>query len=355
MHQIDLTRADLNLLVVFEALFPDRHVGLAAKQLFLPQLATSHALGRLRELFNDPLFVRNPRGIEPTPRGRELAQPVADALAQIRGFLSPAAPFDAAKLQRAFKIAAHDYAMTVLVAPLVAILRAEAPGVDLRCVRIPPANVIDTPDHGELDCALGGFHGIAAERVTRTALFSDRFVGVARRDHPSLRRGRMTLEDFVATPQVLVSAGGEVRGGIDEAPASAGYQRRVALSTPSFLALPLIVETTDLVGVLPERLALRLSAATPLNAFELPIDVEPMTCSMLALAPIASSRKCCGSSIESALLSACHAPPLPGKDCKNQGLRVPACKPSQRAAMCNCTSDNLALISSGFSDAQLRI
>ena len=97
----------------------------------------------------------------------------------------------------------------------------------------------------------------------------------------------MTLKDFVATPQVLVSAGGEVRGGIDEALASAGHQRRVVLSTPSFLALPRIVETTDLVGVLPERLALRLSAAAPLTAFELPIDVEPMTCSMLALAPIA--------------------------------------------------------------------
>jgi DNA-binding transcriptional LysR family regulator len=287
MHQIDLARADLNLLVVFEALFADRHVGRAAKRLCLSQSATSHALGRLRELFNDPLFVRNPRGIEPTPRGRELAQPIAEALAQIRGFLSPVAAFDPATLQRIFKIAAHDYAMTVLVAPLIAILRAEAPGVDLRCVSMPPADVIEALDRGTLDCALGGFHGIAAERVTRTLLFSDRFVGVARRDHPGLRRGRMTLKDFVATPQVLVSADGEVRGGIDEALASAGHQRRVVLSTPSFLALPWIVETTDLVGVLPERLALRLSAGAPLTAFELPIDVEPMTCSMLALAPIA--------------------------------------------------------------------
>jgi DNA-binding transcriptional LysR family regulator len=238
-------------------------------------------------LFNDPLFVRNPRGIEPTPRGRELAQPIANALAQIRGFLSPVAPFDAATLRRVFKIAAHDYAMTVLVAPLVATLRAEAPGVDLRCVSMPPADVIDALDRGTLDCALGGFHGIAAERVTRTMLFSDRFVGVARRDHPGLRKGKMSLKEFVATPQVLVSAGGEVRGGIDEALASTGHQRRIVLSTPSFLALPAIVETTDLVGVLPERLVSRLSAAAALTAFELPIDVEPMTCSMLALAPIA--------------------------------------------------------------------
>jgi DNA-binding transcriptional LysR family regulator len=287
MHQIDLARADLNLLVVFEALFADRHVGRAAKRLCLSQSATSHALGRLRALFDDPLFVRNPRGIEPTPRGRELAQPIAEALGQIRGFLSPVTPFDPATLRRTFRIAAHDYAMTVLVAPLVAILRAEAPGVDLRCVSMPPSDVIEALDRGTLDCALGGFHGIAAERVTRTVLFSDRFVGVARRDHPGLRKGKMSLKDFVATPQVLVSAGGEVRGGIDEALASAGHRRRVVLSTPSFLALPSIVETTDLVGVLPERLALRLRAAAALTAFELPIEIAPMTCSMLALAPIA--------------------------------------------------------------------
>lgn len=112
MHQIDLARADLNLLVVFEALFADRHVGRAAKRLCLSQSATSHALGRLRELFNDPLFVRNPRGIEPTPRGRELAQPIADALAQIRGFLSPVETEKAAFIDQL--ICVNDETVTLL-------------------------------------------------------------------------------------------------------------------------------------------------------------------------------------------------------------------------------------------------
>src|SRR4051794_5197038 len=115
MHQIDLSRGDLNLLVVFETLFQERHVGRAARRMALSQSATSHALGRLRQLFEDPLFVRNPRGVEPTSRGRELAEPIARALAQIRSVMAPTEAFDPAKLRRTFRIAAHDYAIAVLI------------------------------------------------------------------------------------------------------------------------------------------------------------------------------------------------------------------------------------------------
>ena len=286
MHQIDLTRIDLNLLVVFEALLQERHVGRAAKRLSLSQSATSHALGRLRNLFDDPLFARNPRGIEPTPRGRELAKPVADALSQLRQLLSPTAAFDPATLRRTFTIATHDYAFAVLMPSLMAELRTQAPGVDLRCVSIHPAKVIDCLDRGELDFALGGFIGIKSERVTRTLLFSDRFVGVARRGHPRLKNGRMSLKDFVVLPHVLMSPGGESRGDIDQALASLGVERRVAITAPNFLALPFIIEKADIIGVLPERLALRTAETASITLFQLPIKVDPVECNVLALAPL---------------------------------------------------------------------
>jgi DNA-binding transcriptional LysR family regulator len=92
MHEIDLTRCDLNLLVVFEALMRERHVGRAAERLFLSQSATSHALGRLREMLGDPLFVRHPKGVEPTVRAHELSQPIADALVRVRAIMTPQAP-----------------------------------------------------------------------------------------------------------------------------------------------------------------------------------------------------------------------------------------------------------------------
>lgn len=287
MHQIDLTRVDLNLLVVFDALMRERHVGRAAARLSLSQSATSHALGRLRALFDDPLFVRHPRGIEPTPRGRDLAQPVSDALSQLRQVLSPASAFDPATLRRTFTIATHDYALAVLMPSLMADLRIHAPGVDLRCVSIHPSEVIGGLDRGELDFALGGFIGIKAERVTRTLLFSDRFVGVARRDHPRLHAGRMSLEDFVSLPHVLMSPGGQPRGDIDQALSSRGVERRIAITVPNFLALPYVIEKADIIGVLPERLALRTAETAALTLFDLPIEVDCITCSMLVLAPLA--------------------------------------------------------------------
>ncbi|KAA2266032.1 LysR family transcriptional regulator [Solihabitans fulvus] len=286
MHQIDLTRVDLNLLVVFEALMRERHVGRAATRLSLSQSATSHALRRLRTLLDDPLFVRNPRGIEPTPRGRDLAQPVSDALSQLRQLLSPQPAFDPATLRRTFTIAAHDYAIAALMPSLMADLRVQAPGVDLRCVSIHPSDVIAGLDRGELDFALGGFIDIKAERVTRTVLFSDRFVGVARRGHPQLKAGRMSLEDFVNLPHVLMSPNGQSRGDVDQALSSLGVERRVAITVPNFLAIPYVIENADIIGVLPERLALRTAATSSLALFDLPMEVDCVTCSMLVLTPL---------------------------------------------------------------------
>lgn len=286
MHEIDLPGIDLNLLVVFEALMEERHVGRAANRLSLSQSATSHALGRLRRLFDDPLFVRNPRGIEPTLRARDLAQPISEVLAQLRQVLSPSGAFDPAKLRRTFTVAAHDYAMLVLMPSLMTDLRQHAPGVNLRCVSIHPAEVIDKLDRGKLDFALGGFVGIGAERVRRRTLISDRFVGVARRDHPRLNDGHMSLEDLLDLPHAVVSPGGEPGSDIDGALTALGLQRRIAITTPSFLALPFIVEKSDIIGVLPERLARRIADSTSLTLFDLPIEVEPFTCSVLALAPL---------------------------------------------------------------------
>lgn len=283
MHEIDLTRVDLNLLVVFEALLVERHVGRAAHRLSLSQSATSHALGRLRALFDDPLFVRHPRGIEPTPRARELDQPVALALAQLRQLLRPTDPFDPATLQRTFTIAAHDYALAVLIPAVAATLQRQAPGVNLRCLSMHPSTVINSLDRGELDCALGGFVGVHADRVARLPLFTDRFVGVARRGHPSVQDGKMALTDFAGAAHVLMSPNGADRDHIDDALAKCGLARRVMMTVPNFLAVATMLMTSDLIGVLPERLALHATLAV----FDLPLALDPIVCNMLALAPLA--------------------------------------------------------------------
>ena len=121
LNKINLARADLNLLTLFEVILRERHVGRAAIQLNLTSSAVSHGLGRLRRLLNDPLFLRTPKGVVPTARAVALAEPVADLLAQARNVLASAAPFDPATSTRRFVIGAPDG--SVFLKPLLAMLR----------------------------------------------------------------------------------------------------------------------------------------------------------------------------------------------------------------------------------------
>jgi len=286
MQRIDISRVDLNLLVVFEALMEELHVGRASARLSLSQSATSHALARLRTVLDDPLFVRNPRGIQPTPRARELAAPIAEALAQLRLVFAPQAGFDPAAFRKTFTISTHDYALAVLLPAVTVALQTQAPGVALRCVSVHPTRIVEALDRGELDFAVGGLRRVRAARVQHSLLFSDRYVGVARRAHPALRRGRMSLENFAAQAHVVVSPSGETQVDVDSALVALGIERRIAMTAPSFLALPYLVEKTDLIGVLPERLAQRAAEGTPLSLFDLPFESEPTTCSVAALKPL---------------------------------------------------------------------
>ena len=94
LNKIDLSRADLNLLALFEVVLEERHVGRAADRLRLTPSAVSHGLGRLRRMLNDPLFLRTPKGVVPTARAAELAGPIAEVLARVRSVIATAAPFD---------------------------------------------------------------------------------------------------------------------------------------------------------------------------------------------------------------------------------------------------------------------
>ena len=136
LKEINLARADLNLLTLFEVILRERHVGRAAIQLNLTSSAVSHGLGRLRRLLNDPLFLRTPKGVVPTARAVALAEPVADLLAQARNVLASAAPFDPATSTRRFVIGAPDG--SVFLKPLLAVLRDRAPGIDIGMRQLMP-------------------------------------------------------------------------------------------------------------------------------------------------------------------------------------------------------------------------
>ena len=137
LNQINLARIDLNLLVLFEVVLQERHVGRAAEKLNLSASAVSHGLGRLRRLLNDPLFIKTPKGVVPTARANELAAPIAELLGGARNVIAMASPFDPATSTRRFTLGAPDGASVVILPPLMSYIARNAPNVNIVVRHLP--------------------------------------------------------------------------------------------------------------------------------------------------------------------------------------------------------------------------
>ena len=282
MKEIDHRRADLNLLVVFQKLLVERHVGRAAKRLGLTQSAASHALGRLRIMFGDPLFVRHPKGIEPTPRALALAPVVADILDRANCMLASSSGFDPSR-PSTFTIGGTDLGVFTVLVPLIKRLRETAPNVDLRVRSLDGTRAVAAFDRQEIDCALIPFSEAPA-RIAREPVIEESFVGIARRGHPAFRRKRMTAANWAALPHLLVSPRGENSGEADEHLAKLGLKRRVVAVVPHFLAAPIIVANSDLVMLATRRVARRFAKKLDLMMFRPPIPMPGFTIDVLTSA-----------------------------------------------------------------------
>lgn len=275
---MELAGFDLNLLLVFEALFATGSVTGAARRLKVGQPATSAALGRLRLILGDELFVRSAGSMRPTPRALAVEPRVARALAEIRRAVGKDG-FDPRRDRRAFTIGSTDYTSLVLLPPLLDAVCAQGPAIDLRVVDYEKSAVGARLESGELDVALGTFANPPPSAVV-TRLLEERFVGLARRGHPALVGGRMTRAAFVATPQVLVTVSRDATGAIDAALARLGLSRRIALTLPHMLLLPDLIGGTDLVAAIPRRVALRLDASR-VTTFPLPFPTARWRVTMM--------------------------------------------------------------------------
>lgn len=261
-----LAGVDLNLLVSLDALLSERHVTRAARRLGVTQSAMSHTLRRLRDLFEDPLLVRAPGGMVPTPRAEALSLTVRTGLATLGVALFEPATFDAATSTRRFRLATPDLFDAVALAPLLQQLGQTAPGVDLTAVSISRGGVWEGLASGELDVAvmpkLDGPNSTAPlwtedcpEGLQTRTLFRDEFVVFLRQGHPALGADQgIDLERYAAARHLMVSPTGEGHGLVDDLLATAGLSRRVALRIPHFTSAPAIVATSDLVLTGPQAL-----------------------------------------------------------------------------------------------------
>jgi DNA-binding transcriptional LysR family regulator len=248
-----LRHLDLNLLKAFDALMDERSVTRAAARLALTQPAVSGILNRLRDSFGDPLFVRTPRGITPTPRALALTGPVKRVLAEIDLLLIPTA-FDPARADFTVSIATTDYALRAVVAPFIAALRPRAPGIRVAVHPMDEARVLERMERGALDLALLTPESAPPDLHSRR-LFDESYVCILRAGHPQAAGGSLSLDAFCALDHAIVSLrGGGFHGATDAALAQLGRERRVMVSVPSFVMLLDLIRSTDLAALIPRRL-----------------------------------------------------------------------------------------------------
>jgi DNA-binding transcriptional LysR family regulator len=282
LNSTQLSRIDLNLLVLFSVVLEEGHVARAAGRLNLTPSAVSHGLGRLRRVLNDPLFLRTPRGVVPTDRARQLAEPVADVLARVGSVIATAAPFDPSTSRRRFRIGAPDGASAVLLEPLFARLRKQAPGIDIGLVHLMPEQPITADQAWQqglemleartIDIAVLPLWEVPPRFVARS-LYEEDFVAAMRKGHAFARNPN--LYAFCQADHALVSLSGDPHGFIDELLAKRGLKRRVVLTVPSFMMALAHLAGSDLIASLPRRLVQHHGARFGLVAAELPLPRKP--------------------------------------------------------------------------------
>jgi DNA-binding transcriptional LysR family regulator len=274
----NLRSVDLNLLVVFDTLMAERNVTRAAARNGLSQPAVSKALNRLRGLFDDPLFVRRDRAMEPTARALELAGPIHGALADISRTLTPPNGFDPASAKATIKIATIDLYHTKLLPSLVSHLRRHAPGVDLQVRASDCSRLHEQLAAGNIDLAIAPF-GTKTAALCSEPLWKDRLVTLVGPNNPL--EEPMTIESYAAAAHLVdaghvqVSSDGVGTSVVDAILAARGLSRRIALVLPSSAGVPFVVAATDLIATLPSRIVSGLAMVPSVRILSPPLpDVE---------------------------------------------------------------------------------
>ena len=277
---MDITNVDLNLLRVFDALMQDANLTRAGFRLGLSQPSMSHALARLRKISGDPLFVRIPSGMEPTPYAQRIAGTVRDGLALLEGALDGAAVFNPATYNRTFQILMSDIGELVYLPRLITKLAAIAPNVNLRVLQLPREAYYDAFISGDADFAIGFLPALKAG-FYQQRLFEDSYICIARKGHPRIQDA-LTLEQFTRESHVLVEPAGSRYSAvslqsstttfIERYLAGHGLSRRIALRVPHFMVVPEIVQQTDLLATVPGSVMAYIRPMPEVSLHSLPID-----------------------------------------------------------------------------------
>ena len=267
---MNLNRIDLNLFAVFDAIYTAGSLTKAADVLCITQPAVSNSLARLREMLNDPLFVRTGHSMTPTPVAQNIIGPAREALGLLRRSVQDSHIFDPATAEKSFNFATRDLLEASLMPRLLARLQNEAPNITLTNYEMPRSEVVAAMASGSLD-----FYADASTftdpHLCKQRFATDRFVVMARKNHPDLKHG-LDLDTFLRLGQINVSHRRSGAGPIDVALDKLGKRRKIVMRGQHFLTVPSAIVKTDLIACIPYHLAKHYDLAI----YEMPFDVAPV-------------------------------------------------------------------------------
>jgi LysR family transcriptional activator of mexEF-oprN operon len=275
MNRNELRKADINLMVVFETLMQERNVTRAAEKLFLGQPTISAALNRLRNLLNDPLFIRVGHRMEPTARAHEILKHLTPALDAMSIALSLSTDFDPSVSKMTFRIGLSDDVEFGLLPAMLHAIRKEAPGVVIVVKHVDYLNISEVLMSGDITVGVCMTRELPAN--AKRKLLRNVKPCLVRADKPVTP---MTLDEYCARPHVVVSHVASVSSFADEWLTALGRKRQVVLSVPQFTTLPALMAGTDLIAGLSDYAASAMGALGLLYDEPLPFPTPGLDLSM---------------------------------------------------------------------------
>ena len=267
---MNLSKVDLNLFIVFDAIYTEANLTRAGQIVGITQPAVSNALARLRDTFNDPLFVRTAQGMVPTPMAQNIITPVRQALQLLRVSVQESRSFNPSEANKTYRISMTDLTEAVILPHLAARIRRLAPNINVDSFLTRRRETTKELAAGRLDFAIDAPLNTDPQ-VRHVRLFEDRYVCIMRKGHPLASKERITLDDYLAQSHIHISSRRNGLGHVDLALGKMGIQRRVMLRSQHYQMAPLVLESTDMVMTVNERFARRHN----LHWVELPIDDIP--------------------------------------------------------------------------------
>lgn len=265
---MDIRSVDLNLLVIFDAMARHQSVSRTAETIGLSQPATSAALARLRQLFDDPLFVRTGAGMEPTPRAQELAPLVRRVTETIANDILQRAAFDPARAERRFTVLTPDIGEVTFLPGVLERLRHEAPNVKLYAMAKPRAAAAAALESGEADLAIGYFPDLQKAGFYQQQLFKTSYACITCAHNTAVGRA-LTLRQFQAARHLVVLPDGREHQ-IDRFLEDKGIHREVMLELSHFMSLLSLLPGSDLIATVPQDIATAVARHVPVREIALP-------------------------------------------------------------------------------------